>query len=115
MPIFTIRFAKIVLGTGDGPRRQDAELRDAGSGAIGKEFYCQNFSVGVEVGIRRKSLPPAPHSNSTDQEIDAAAGNAAGTAAIRAFRGLLIIPGRDRFIGKSPDLFKLKPLTDSGE
>ena len=88
-----------------------------GSGAIWKELYCQNLYVGLEVGIRCKNLPSAPHRDGTDQKISAAAGNTAGTATIRALRGLLIISGLDRFIGKSlklfPDLFELKPLTDS--
>jgi len=87
------------------------------SGGIWKKLYCQNFNVGVEVGVRRKNLPSAAHRDGTEQKIGFAAGNAARTATIRALRGLLIISGHDRFIGKSPklfpDLFELKPLTDS--
>jgi hypothetical protein len=88
-----------------------------GSGGIWKKLYFQNLYVGLEVGIRCKNLPSAPHRDGTHQKIGVAAGNAAGTATIRALRGLLIIPGNDRLIGKSlklfPDLFKVKPLADS--
>jgi hypothetical protein len=50
--------------------------------------------VGLEVGIGRKNLPSAPQRDGTDQEIGVAAGNAAGTATIRALRGQIFVSTR---------------------